>query len=426
MSKHKKNDGEVAFVNFPAHQLSKKPQAIIYKDLSEDQIVVYDELLEWAVHTPKDHQLLTLGGYAGTGKSTLVSLLASQIPEREIAFVALSGKAANVLKQKLTLAGVDTHEPNFVGTIHSLIYFPQTEGDGKVTGWGRRRDFLDHSLLIVDEASMVDERILSDLQGYKVPILAVGDHGQLPPINSRLNLMGDPDLRLEKIHRQAEGSDILKLSSFVRQYGQLPSDRTNSESVAYISPDDLGSHLIWQYTNLPAEELGQHACLCYSNNTRTMINEDVRLARGLDPKRPVVGDQVICLRNYKQLIFNGMRGIITKISDYSKAEYWAVVEFREDGLEYSGPICKPQFGLNYTIADFASYEQLTGKLITSWKQAGLMLDYGYCLTVHKAQGSGFPSVTLFNERGHAFTADDQRRWLYTAVTRAAERLLVVT
>jgi len=152
-----------------------------------------------------------VGGYAGTGKTTLISLLRQliydQTPQKRVAFACYTGKAAQVLKSKLTEQNT-IYPQDFCGTIHSLMYTAQTDVDGKILAW-RRNLTIPYDLLIVDEASMVTEDIWRDLCKYQLPIVAVGDHGQLPPIGGNFNLMENPQLRLEKIHRQEHNNRLL-------------------------------------------------------------------------------------------------------------------------------------------------------------------------------------------------------------------------
>src|SRR5262249_11808404 len=154
----------------------------------------------------------TLGGYAGTGKSTLVRVLKDELSS--FAVCAYTGKAANVLRKK----GLPAK------TIHSLIYRPRVreweDENGKLqieTLWDRKpaRD-VECDGFIVDEASMVDEGIYNTLRSYKKPIIFVGDHGQLEPVNGNgFNLMGSPDITLRQVHRNA--GEIAEFANFIRQ-----------------------------------------------------------------------------------------------------------------------------------------------------------------------------------------------------------------
>ena len=133
-----------------------------------------------------------------------------------------TGKASRVLNQRLK-AEKSIKDSDYIGTIHRLIYHPITNNKDEITGWERRpnEDFK-YDMIIIDEASMLDEDIWNDLLSFDVPILAVGDHGQLPPIRGNFNLMANPILRLEEIYRQERDNPIIKVSEIARKYGTIP------------------------------------------------------------------------------------------------------------------------------------------------------------------------------------------------------------
>ena len=175
--------------------------------LSEDQEVAYKSIIDWFENQTAKKPSISLGGYAGTGKSTVISyFIKNYIVENGLNFrtMAFTGKAVSVLRRK----GVESN------TIHSTIYatldkekleeyimdyvrdgYTQQEAYEFVRGgvdradgvfWIRRRPIeLSHvDLFIVDESSMVPLEIFKDLLSFNIPILFVGDHGQLPPVDN--------------------------------------------------------------------------------------------------------------------------------------------------------------------------------------------------------------------------------------------------
>jgi len=393
--------------------------------LSSDQISVYDAIMSWLQCRDGSH--LTFGGLAGTGKTTLISVLASETP-LAIAFAAYTGKAASVLGRKLKAAGV---YPAYCGTIHGLIYRPvshehsgqnvvacsagkKCERLGKVEGW-KKSPALPYDLIVLDEASMVGSEIWEDLRAYGLPILAVGDHGQLPPVGSgTTNLLSRPDLKLEKIHRQAAGNPILTLAHHVRDGGEIEDFRSPDDRVRHIRKG-VGSHATAAIvTSLDG------AAICYFNRTRTGINSYVRKQLGRSG-RPLPGDVVICLKNSKP-VWNGMRGICTEVGDiidrYGK--FFMAVDFPDERLRLRGYCNQNQFGREKT---FDSMVGIPGDP-ERWSDVGMLFDFGYALTCHKAQGSQWKDVVLIVE-GRFDDEDMRARWQYTAVTRAAERLHIV-
>lgn len=395
---------------------------ITENSLSNEQRKVFDAMCDW--YDKKRSNLLTLGGYAGTGKSTLVSVLANKYQGNDIVFCSYTGKATSVLRKKFYEANISA--AGDIKTLHSLMYYPIVdEHTGVVRGW-KRRSALDYRLIVVDEASMLNEDLFRDLQAYDIPILAVGDHGQLPPVMGSFNLMEKPMLKLETIHRQAQDSPILALSEFIRRVGQVPRFHNTSE-VQVLELDQLDAVVddLFKTPSIRHDDVG---LLCYTNRLRVQLNLDAHAARwGGEDRNPKVGDQLICLRNMESTIFNGMRGIITKIDPKYETEFhlYATVLFEDEEIEFEGPICKEQLGRESTFRDFDEYENETGYRPKHWHQVGALFDYGYALTVHKSQGSQFEHVIVVAERPGRLSLDDWRRWLYTAVTRCQKYLVVL-
>ncbi|NCT56060.1 AAA family ATPase [bacterium] len=384
-------------------------------DLSKDQKHVISELLEWQ----KDgysSQYITVGGFAGTGKTTLIAELKNKLNDtkkkRSIGFAAYTGKAARVLKLKLHKLGV-IDKTDSVGTIHSLMYSPIEDKNGEISGW-QKKDNISKDLIIVDEASMIDGQIWSDLLSYNIPIIAVGDHGQLPPVKGSFNLMQDPDLKLEEIHRQEQDNPIIKISILARKFGIIP-EKEYAKNIVKISKkspyyNDTVNKLLGEYNK-------KTLVICGFNHTRVKLNNRIREKLGIDFEKPQIGDRVICLRNnHKNDIFNGMLGTLLFIEN--KEKDWLKADIKMDGEkgEYNGNIYIPQFN-NTEPLNFTKFRNKTLK--------GDLFDFGYALTVHKAQGSQAKRVVLFEERFSRMTDEEWRRWLYTAVTRAQEELFIV-
>jgi exodeoxyribonuclease-5 len=383
---------------------------------SPDQVEALQAIGAW--WRGKTSPYLTLGGYAGTGKTTLIAYLRQALHQSDedlrVAFCAYTGKASRVLDSRLRAAKVPRRKDS-VSTIHSLIYSTQELPGGGVH-WVKK-PALERDLIVVDEASMVDERIWSDLCSFGIPILAVGDHGQLPPVGTGFNLMEHPNLRLERVFRQAEGSGILELASLARANGQIPIDSFGNDARKFDRSNPETGEIVQELLENWQPDL---LVVCGYNKTRVQLNQVIRAFRGLESQEPQTGDWVVCLRNnVEQRIYNGLTGRIMSIREAGKGfEDWYELEVEPDGEDYryTGYALKAQFGAPETIQKPPALgESVRGDL---W-------DFGYALTVHKAQGSQAPRVLVFEERFPRSTDQDWRRWLYTAVTRAQEDLTVV-
>jgi len=407
--------------------------------LSEDQEVAFSTISKWLanggiVHPKQRNQkLLTLGGFAGCGKTTLVATLAREFGNGiRFAFCALSGRAASILGRKLQDQGIQFKDGgHYCGTIHRLIYRPIEDDKGEIIFWAKKES-LDYDVIILDEASMVSEDIFKDLSSYGIDILGVGDHGQLPPIEGKFSLMQEPILRLEKIHRQAEDNPIINLSMQIRETGKVPRGYKDNEHVRVIKKTEYIDLLrgVYQSKHTP-EKLLDTAVLCYKNATRTKLNVMIRnMIHGHISNTPVSDDITICLRNAqnrkKDPLYNGYRGyFVGAVTEYDDNFWEGKIRFPYEGIEtHLNNILKYQFGYSKTFSSFSELEAY-GMEVKHWNEVGLLFDYGYAMTVHKAQGSQMDNVILFNERPAPVSEDSYRRWLYTAVTRSSDKLTII-
>jgi len=390
------------------------------KDLSKDQKEVYDNVLKW--FKDKNDLILRVGGFAGSGKTTILSLLAKEIGENA-AFCCFTGKAANVLRSKLDKLKIDYA---YCGTIHGLIYRPIVNKKTlEVIGWVRKNN-IKESFIVIDEASMVGGKTWSDLTKYGSKILVVGDHFQLPPINSFINLMDNPDLRLEKIHRQAADNPIIKLSMFVRKGGDVKKFKVNDERVIHVSKYDYDSLEKFYFEMFMNRDPLESVVISFFNNTRNRNNKIIRKVCGRE-KDPKDGDIVICLKNVNDKeysIFNGMRGFSENCVKVGKHIYNMNIKFPFDGLDVSEDVSIHQFNQPYTFSNIL-YLKKFGLKTKKWSDVGLLFDYGYSLTCHKSQGSSFENVMVFVEKMKGLEEEAFNRWLYTAITRSSINLALV-
>lgn len=337
--------------------------------LTDEQKSVIKNLLKF------DKQYQSLGGYAGTGKSVCVSALSYLLPN--FAIGAYTGKAAHVLRKK----GIEK-----ASTIHGLIYKPIIDEFGNFLQPPKFKINYEANYegFIIDEASMVSKEIHKDLCSFNVPIIYVGDHGQLEPIGQEINLMKNPDYKLETVHRNA--GEIAYFAEWLREGRSSRSFLTGSK--VKISSSSKGNFVDCDQV------------ICAFNKTRIKINNIVREALGFKNKLNI-NEKIIFLRNNKQSgIFNGMQAIVTGIKKNK-------ISFKVDDLNFSNVVC--DFSqLNKEKYDF-----------TFELDSPHPFDYANCGTAHKMQGSEFDYVTVIEQECNRW---DHRRWAYTAASRAKVRL----
>lgn len=386
-------------------------------DLSVDQKRVIDTLRSWILR-PKG-EFITVGGYAGTGKTTIAAVLRTTLhrdhPKLRVAFACFTGKASQVLKNKLidqkAIFYTDT-----VGTLHSLMYKPRLDSKGHIKGWSRVPD-IEADRIVIDEASMVTAKMWEDIRSYGVPIIAIGDHGQLPPVGDEYSLMQKPQLCLETIHRHALDNPILKVATLARTTGVIPFD-TFSPTVRKVHRKSEASGEITDRVFRAMKD--DTLILCGRNRTRVRLNAHIRTLLGFETDEPMVGEQVICLKNNYEVfgapIYNGMVGRLLKLTPSGDHWYEAEIRFRDEERLYGGKISRHQFHKEHYVEDVPGIH---------YRQIGDRFDFGYALTVHKSQGSQADRVLLFEEQSPYWEGELWNRWLYTAVTRAVKELYIV-
>lgn len=337
--------------------------------LSEEQKNIIKKIIKFE----KSVQLL--GGFAGSGKSTVIRNLIEILPN--FAVCAYTGKAANVLRIK----GIHAT------TIHSLIYNAYRH-ENKV--YFRLANSIPYEGIIVDEASMVSEDIYKDMLSFGKPIIFVGDHGQLEPIGDKFNLMKNPDYKLETIHRNA--GEIAHFCEYIRN-GFKPSSwqyRNPGNKIKFVPKNGLDDLV---------ENVDQ--IICAYNKKRVEINKLVREKMGKDPNVPTISDKIMCLRNDREKgLFNGMQG---HIGWFIKKNY---IQFIADDLSIE------------TNMDLNSFNQEKYEIEYD-KSSPTPFDYAYAVTCHKVQGSEYDKVLVLEQKS---TLWDNVRWNYTAASRAKDTL----
>jgi exodeoxyribonuclease V len=339
-------------------------------------------------------KLFRLFGYAGTGKTTLAKKIAEGV-EGDVAFGAFTGKAALVMRTK----GCDEAR-----TIHSLIYRASETETGEPSFVLNEDSAVARSkLVIIDECSMVDAELGRDLLSFGKPVLVLGDPGQLPPVKGGgFFTSAEPDVMLTEVHRQAADNPILRLSMLVREGNRL-------------SPGAYGESQIVKRAEIDSDMVTKaNQLLVGLNRTRRAYNARMRELFDRAGEFPEAGDKLICLKNnHKKGLLNGGIWLVKSTVPARKKKLLMNVMSEDDPAEKPRRIgVLPEF--------FQGLEETLPPVV---RKDSDEFDYGYALTVHKAQGSQWDNVILFDE-SYAFR-EHRARWLYTGITRASKRLTIV-
>lgn len=386
----------------------------------------------------RDSQVFRLFGYAGTGKTELVKLIGENVKGR-VLYCAPTGKAAHVLSKR------GCPSPS---TIHSLIYhcFEATRYATKINTDGEEEDDLSRpitrlvfeknaesqakgaALIIVDEASMVDEKLAEDLLSFGAPVLAIGDPFQLKPVRGYGYLTSaQPDAMLSEIMRQALDNPILRLSKKIREHEgwweNMPLDR-RYPNVWIVRPMDVTKEM----------RMGADHIISGTHAERLKTIEKTREAFGYQGPLPLAGEKVICYRNLRAdsdcfvdlsldeqagrsiIMFNGevRRCVEDARLEKSLGSFEPRIRMRLQSLDDANDVLNvavdKEFFQCYDGAPYVNSEENTDRF-----------GFGYATTGHKAQGSEWDNVLVIHNCDRWGP-----QWLYTAVTRAKKRLILAT
>jgi exodeoxyribonuclease-5 len=397
--------------------------------LSPQQEAAYDKVGAWL--RDRDKPCFKLHGLAGTGKSTIADKIAQQHNGPKY-FMTYTGRASQVLRKK----GVPCK------TIHSYVYLPQSEKEEEArkyetelkdlealepaetkTEQHRREstirkikailadlyqpDFVKRpvspfdprGLIVCDEMSMVGRNEAEDLLSYGLPVLVLGDPGQLPPVKGRGYFNEDPDVVLTEIHRQARDNPIIQLAMMAREGRNIPKGKYGESSV--ISKTQITEKL-----SLSVDQFAVG-----KNATRASFNNELRKLRGFEGPFPKAGERLMCLRNNaKHPINNGE--IFETTADADASGRFVHLELKdEDGHEFSLE-CHPECFTDPEALKHWSYNR---------RKMADEFDFCYASTIHKLQGGQFGSVLVYPD---LFTwsgaREDYKKLVYTGLTRAVD------
>ena len=427
----------------------------------------------------KENPTYILRGYAGTGKTSLVKTLVRTLPSIGMRFVLMAptGRATKVLSN---------YTGKSASTIHRRIYQTKSLPDGSLRMVRAENEYV-NTLFIVDEASMIGEQkefggrsLLDDLLGYvfsgeSCRLLFIGDTAQLPPVESQDSPALDCDylksqfpitaatFELTEVKRQALESGILYNATDIRQLlGQnlyeyaLPIFHLEGfNDIQKIEPETFEEMLHNAFANASDNEA---VIVCKSNKRANMFNQAIR-GRILNIEGEIAtGDKVMVVKNNYHwtegndamgFIANGDMAEIRKIKHFEEMYGFRFADVELSFTDYpEAPNVEVKILLDTLNSNSASLtEEESKSLFTAieedymdipnrrerykemkknpWFNA-LQVKFAYALTCHKTQGGQWSSVFIDSSLNQKETLEvEDLRWLYTALTRAQERVFFV-
>ncbi|HEY5510517.1 MAG TPA: AAA family ATPase [Prolixibacteraceae bacterium] len=446
---------------------------------TKGQMEMIDQLALF-VSSPEADSIFLLKGYAGTGKTATISALVKVLDELKIKFVLLAptGRAAKVLSKQSGMPA---------STIHKKIYRQQSAVDG-FSKFSLDRNMLKNSIFIVDEASMISNGprdqsvfgsgyLLSDLieyvlGGLNCKLIVSGDTAQLPPVGlsispalekEELSLFGLKIItkELREVVRQSEESGILKNATSIRNriLEESPSGFWPIEMKGFSDMKRLGGEELIEEISNCFDSFGMEDTIVItrSNKRANLFNEGIRKSILYQEDQIMKGDllmvvknsyhwsklmenldfiangdiaEILRIRKYEERYGFHFANVVLRLIDYQDSEIECKILL--ETLKVEAPALSADDNKRLFDAVSEDYQEIRNKR-DRWKKIredpyfnALQVKYSYAVTCHKAQGGQWKAVFL--DHGYLLKEMIDReflRWLYTAFTRAEERLYLV-
>tara|TARA_Y100000813_G_scaffold65341_1_gene45972 strand:+ start:867 stop:2273 length:1407 start_codon:yes stop_codon:yes gene_type:complete len=441
---------------------------------NSEQNKILLKLVEY-ITTLGNRSIFLLKGYAGTGKTTLISALVKSLPSigKRSVLLAPTGRAAKILAK---------YSKKKSSTLHKKIYWIRTTKNGN-TFITLKENLHTNTIFIVDEASMIPEdakdginkrSLLEDLikyvyEGIDCKLILIGDTAQLPPVNLDISPALDENnldkkyqkqiihQELKKVVRQEKNSMVLENATHLRELiegniKKLPKIKLNQEVVRISSGDELQEYIEKSYGNSGVENT---TIICRSNKRANQYNDRIRSEILWQEDIISAGDILMVVRNnYFWLdekseagfLANGDIIEVTRIKEiierygfkFAKASIRLMDYENEneidtilllDTINSESPSLKyDEYKKLYTEVglDYKGQKDINKKIKENEFFNAIQIKFGYSITCHKAQGGQWKNV--FIDIGYfkkEMLDKNYLRWLYTAFTRSTENLYLI-
>lgn len=444
---------------------------------TQDQARLFAKLDEFIQNRDEEKSVFLLKGYAGTGKTTVVTSLVKILRSFDYKYVLLAptGRAAKVMA---------SYSGRTAFTIHKKIYRQTANPYSEGLAFTRQPNKAEKTFYIVDESSMISDDsgfgqngLLQDLLSYVFEnktnkLLLIGDTAQLPPVSQTMSPSLNADylkhnfrcqvreIELRQVMRQAEASGILMNATQLRN--QLQSEKPEIKlhtkgwrDIYRMTGEKLEDGLRYAYDKFGVENA---IVICRSNKSANLYNQHIRRQIFFSEDEIGVGDYLMIVRNnYFWLpkesnigfMANGDFVEVTKIIRYEDMYGFRFADVRVRFVDYPDEEeleVKIMLDTLYTdapalpadqnkklyeeilqdYADIKNKRERSKELKKNPYLNALQVKFAYALTCHKAQGGQWKAV--FVDQG--FLKDDMvneefARWLYTALTRSSEELYLL-
>lgn len=435
-------------------------------------------LSDFIFNEDKD-SLFLLKGYAGTGKTTTISAFVNSLwsAGQKTVLLAPTGRAAKVI-------AVYSKRPAF--TIHKKIYFPKKQANGSID-FVLQQNKHKNTVFIVDEASMIpDSRqnqklfetgsLLEDLISYvysgeKCKLIFIGDTAQLPPVKLNMSPALEPDvlkydfhkniveIELDEVMRQHENSGILFNATALRLLLQNNDDsfkfNINFLDIKRLEDGyDIEDALVSTYENDGVEDT---AFIVRSNKRANQYNQQIRLNIRGQENEISAGDYIMVVKNnyywlqesskagfiangdiclvqrifsIKELYGFKFAEVVLKMIDYPEMQPFETVILLDTLVSESPSLTYEESNNLYqaVMEDYADEKSKYKQFLAIKKNKyfnALQVKFSYAMTCHKSQGGQWKTVFIEQPYLPEGVSKAYFRWLYTAITRAQEKLYLI-
>jgi exodeoxyribonuclease-5 len=385
--------------------------------LTVEQQDLVNALMDWYNNKTNEKPYYSYSGKAGTGKTSVIKFFINELgfSSADYAAACYTGKGSLVLEKN----GLNA------STIHSLIYntylktelLPSGETKSYLTSILKKSLYpASIKLIIIDEATMVNDRMKDEILSFGIPTVFLGDNNQLPPIFGISSVMLNPDFTLTKIMRQEENNPIIQFTEAI----------LNDEPLYY---GEYGKSKVVRSVNIDKNILKDYEIIiCAKNSTRDALNEEIRhhvLGIPKDVDLPCKGEKVICRQNnWGHMVSgisltNGLIGFVKDIDYKTEKPNKYIMDFQPDFMHGKDLFKNLKCDKHYTatsITDHRDYGFVDPRLNK--------FEYAYAVSCHIMQGSQYDRVLFLDELFH--DEETTKKLRYTAISRAAESITIVS